>query len=149
MCTNIFMKISWKGFFWIDIHPIPRGGIYQFSVQCVNRYDGNSFCVTQRSRVFVIVIKTEPVVISLAFIRFDQLGLSKMSCCKCFTYAWLIIYFYSFVFPQSYQNTKNRLRDFHFNVFRFCNFARQDRQDENLKNNKKVNKLLRNIFVTS
>ena len=35
-------------------------------------------------------------------------------------YAQFITYFCNFVFRESYQNTKNRLRDFHFHVFRFC-----------------------------
>ena len=34
--------------------------------------------------------------------------------------ARLITYFCKFVFLQNYQNTKNRLRDFHFHVFPFC-----------------------------
>ena len=34
--------------------------------------------------------------------------------------ARLITYFRKFVFHQNYQNTKKRLRDFHFHVFCFC-----------------------------
>ena len=34
--------------------------------------------------------------------------------------ARLITYFCKFILRQNYQNTKNRLWDFHFHVFRFC-----------------------------
>ena len=33
---------------------------------------------------------------------------------------WFHVILVSSFFRQSYQNTKNRLRDFHFHVFRFC-----------------------------
>ena len=39
---------------------------------------------------------------------------------RCYIYARLITYFRKFVFRQNYQNTRNRLRDFHFHVFSFC-----------------------------
>ena len=51
----------------------------------------------------------------------------------------LHIFVTSFFRRQSYQNTKNRLRDFHFHVSVFASLALLS---------KKVNKLLCNILVT-
>ena len=56
---------------------------------------------------------------------------------KLWNNARLITYFRKLVFRQSYQNTKNRLRDFHFHVFRFC-----------LSCLAQQNKLFCNILVT-
>ena len=59
--------------------------------------------------------------------------------------ALLITYFRKFVFHQSYQNTKK------FPCVPFLHLERQDRQDKKFKkqkNNKTVNKLLHNTFVT-